>query len=84
MFLGVFTKLRVSEVEFNDCRSRERGGAIFGTNSADCLIENSSFQDNVAPIAGADIFLQDTASMFEVKSSNFKFSGSSSIFAERS
>lgn len=57
VFVGVFSKLRVSQVNFNECRSKERGGAIYATNTADCVIEETNFQDNLAPLGAADIFL---------------------------
>ncbi len=43
VFVGVFSELSVNKVEFKECRALERGGAIYATNTANCLVQNSNF-----------------------------------------
>lgn len=84
IFVGVFTTMVIENSLFKDSKSLERGGAIYATNTAYTLLKSSRFEDNKAVIDSADIFIQDSAKLFEVVDSTFTNSNSNPIFGERS
>lgn len=43
IYMGGFSDIMISESEFSNCRSVDRGGAIFAINFNSWKIENSSF-----------------------------------------